>query len=422
MRWLASDALCDSQVVVLTRAHGSRAGVRHMTRGLKVYYAPRVAVFGGTTLPGVAGLAPLLRCIVLRERISLVHGHTAFSALANEALLHARTLGCSAVFTDHSLFGFADAPSILTNKTLQFTLADTTAVICVSHTSKQNTVLRATVSPQRVSVVPNAVDAVRFTPDVAMRSRRITIVCMSRLVYRKGVDLLAAVVPLVCAACPEVDFLVGGDGPKRDVLLHMLAQHPQLLSGRVTLLGDVAHEDVWAVLRRGHIFLSASLTESFGIAVLEAACCGMLVVATAVGGVPEVLPPSIMRLAPAEADALADACISAASECARAPPGAAWAQHEAVKGMYSWIDVAERVEAVYDKAALAASQSTPLGRLRRYARTGPFSGLLFAAVAAANALLMCALAVLQPAEEMDIAPDLDWRQAQRLIQSCASSY
>ena len=131
-------------------------------------------MYGGTALPGLFSLARLLRCVVLRERITLVHGHAAFrrgagaccaphsrvapltrasaprrSALANEAVLHARTLGLKAVFTDHSLFGFADASSILTNKTLQFTLADACHTICVSHTSKQNTVLRADVAPER---------------------------------------------------------------------------------------------------------------------------------------------------------------------------------------------------------------------------------------------------------------------------------
>ena len=66
-------------------------------------------MYGGTSLPGIFSLARLLRCILLRERITLVHGHAAFSALANEAVLHARTLGVAAVFTDHSLFGFSDA-------------------------------------------------------------------------------------------------------------------------------------------------------------------------------------------------------------------------------------------------------------------------------------------------------------------------
>ena len=75
--------------------------------------------------------------------------------MAHEAVLHARTMGYRVVFTDHSLFGFADASSILVNKCLKFTLADVHHTICVSHTSKENTVLRACVPPRRVSVIPN---------------------------------------------------------------------------------------------------------------------------------------------------------------------------------------------------------------------------------------------------------------------------
>jgi hypothetical protein len=63
-----------------------------------------------------------------------VHGHASLSSLCHEAILHARTMGLRTVFTDHSLFGFADAASILTNKLLKFILSDVDHVICVSHT------------------------------------------------------------------------------------------------------------------------------------------------------------------------------------------------------------------------------------------------------------------------------------------------
>jgi phosphatidylinositol glycan class A protein len=49
------------------------------------------------------------------------------------------------------------------------------------------------------------------------------------------------------------------------------------------------------VLTRGDIFLNCSLTEAFCIAIVEAASCGLLVVSTKVGGVPEVLPPHMIR-------------------------------------------------------------------------------------------------------------------------------
>ena len=53
-------------------------------------------------------------------------------------------------------------------------------------------------------------------------------------------------------------------------------------------------EAVRNTLVRGHIFVNVSLTESFCIAILEAACAGLLVVTTDVGGIPEVLPEEMM--------------------------------------------------------------------------------------------------------------------------------
>ena len=110
----------------------------------------------------------MLRSILIRESINLVHAHQALSAIGLEALLHARTMQIKTVFTDHSLFGFSDAASILTNKLLMFFLSDVDNIICVSHTAKENTVLRAYIrDPSRVHVIPNAIEAEQFRPKQA---------------------------------------------------------------------------------------------------------------------------------------------------------------------------------------------------------------------------------------------------------------
>jgi len=92
-----------------------------------------------------------------------------------------------------------------------------------------------------------------------------------------------------------VYFIVGGDGPKKKSLESMIEKYN--LHNRVELLGAIPHKEVRNVLVRGHIFLNTSLTEAFCIAIVEAASSGLLVVSTNVGGVTEVLPPSIVRLA-----------------------------------------------------------------------------------------------------------------------------
>lgn len=84
-----------------------------------------------------------------------------------------------------------------------------------------------------------------------------------------------------------------------------------MLQDRVEMLGAVQHHDVRNVLVRGHLFLNCSLTEAFCIAILEAVSCGLFVVSTRVGGVPEVLPEHMIKYAEPNAadivEALSDA-------------------------------------------------------------------------------------------------------------------
>jgi phosphatidylinositol glycan class A protein len=122
------------KVIIITHAYGSRTGVRCLTNGLKVYHVPMLVVFQAATPPTLYGFFPIFRSIILRERISIVHGHQAFSSMCHEAIIHARTMGLKTCFTDHSLFGFSDPSSIVMNKFLKFTLSDIDHVVCVSHT------------------------------------------------------------------------------------------------------------------------------------------------------------------------------------------------------------------------------------------------------------------------------------------------
>lgn len=86
-----------------------------------------------------------------------------------------------------------------------------------------------------------------------------------------------------------------GDGPKRIPLEEL--REKSGLHERVELLGAIPHSAVRDVLCRGQIFLNTSLTEAFCMAIVEAASCGLLVVSTDVGGVPEVLPSDLIYLA-----------------------------------------------------------------------------------------------------------------------------
>ncbi|TVU39690.1 hypothetical protein EJB05_13123 [Eragrostis curvula] len=388
------------KVVVMTHAYGKRSGVRYVTNGLKVYYVPWRPFLMQNTLPTLLLTFPIVRTIIIREKISVVHGHQAFSTLCHEALMHARTMGYKVVFTDHSLYGFADAGSIHMNKVLQFTLADIDQAICVSHTSKENTVLRSGIPPEKVFMVPNAVDTAMFTPSPKRLScDEIVIVVISRLVYRKGADLLVEVIPEVCRLFPKVRFIVGGDGPKRVRLEEMREKFS--LQDRVEMLGAVPHDQVRSVLISGHIFLNSSLTEAFCIAILEAASCGLLTVSTRVGGVPEVLPDDMIVLAERAPEDMVGAVKEAIDMLPEIDPQV---MHLRIKQLYSWDDVAKRTEIVYDRAMQSPTINL-LDRLPRYLTCGAWAGKLFCLIMIINYLLWCLLEFLQPSKDIEEVPD-----------------
>ena len=135
----------------------------------------------------------------------------------------------------------------------------------------------------------------------------VTIVIGSRLVYRKGVDLVVKIIPIICkkkfvskrdSKEVRVNFVIAGDGPKRILLEEMIEKHR--LQDRVEMLGELQQSQVRdQLLVRGQIFLNKSLTEAFCMAIVEAASCGLKVVSTGVGGIPEVLPGHMIHLVPA---------------------------------------------------------------------------------------------------------------------------
>ncbi|EJD54799.1 glycosyltransferase family 4 protein [Auricularia subglabra TFB-10046 SS5] len=394
------------KVIVITHSHPpDRVGVRWLVPGLKVYHIPFPTIASSATLPNYFTFLPYFRTIMLRENITLVHGHASLSSLAQEAVLHAHLLGVRTVFTDHSLFGFDDAASILTNKLLAGALRNVDAVICVSHTGRENTVLRGALEPSVAHVIPSALIADQFKPAVSPPdTNTITIVVVSRLAYRKGIDLLVATIPLICDRFANVRFLIGGDGPKKTELLQMRERHR--LHDRVELLGPVRHTDVHALLARGHLYLNTSLTESFGIGILEAACAGLYIVSTRVGGVPEVFPPDMISFARPEQD---DVVRALADGIRRVQSGLhhPHVAHERIRALYTWEESSARTEAIYH-SVLASPERSLWERLTRSRRLGTFAGLIYCCIMLVDCLFFIVLEWLLPRDSLDyVTHDVD---------------
>lgn len=393
-------------VIIITHDYGNRKGIRNLCNGLKVYYVPFFTFYRSTTFPTVFLAFPILRNIFIREEIDIIHGHGSLSSLGHEAIFHGRTMGLRTVCTDHSLFGFADVNSILGNKVLKFALSDVGHVICVSHTCKENTVLRASLNPLQVSVIPNAVIAKDFTPSHIPRTSpmsnddSITIVVISRLFPNKGADLLTAIIPRICRHNPKVKFLIAGDGPKFLDLEQMREKY--YLQERVKLIGEIKHEEVRNVMIQGQIYLHPSLTEAFGTVIVEAASCGLFVVTTKVGGIPEVLPNHMMNFATPDEDSLVETTLKVIDQLKFGNIDTS-SFHSEISKMYSWEDVAKRTENVYNSLDLSKLNQSLLTRFKKYYYCGLIAGKLFVLCVVVDIFIFLFLEFLFPRDHIDRA-------------------
>jgi glycosyltransferase involved in cell wall biosynthesis len=155
----------------------------------------------------------------------------------------------------------------------------------------------------RVSVIRNGVDSNGFTPALhARRPRRVVTVANLRPV--KGHDVMIDAAPLVLRHFPDATFRLVGDGPLLGGL--RARARDRGVDQSFTFVGY--RDDVAAQLRASDIFVLPSRSESLPNAVLESMAAGLPVIATAVGGIGEILEDGRTGLlvAPSDPMALAD--------------------------------------------------------------------------------------------------------------------
>lgn len=152
-----------------------------------------------------------------------------------------------------------------------------------------------------LTVLYPGVDADRFSPAVSgdpIRERfglagRPVIVCVSRLVPRKGQDTLIRAMSDVRRRVPGAVLLLAGDGPDRERLANLALEAQP---GAVILAGQVSPEELPATYAAGDVFAMPCRSrfgglevEGLGIVFLEAAACGIPVVAGRSGGSDEAV-------------------------------------------------------------------------------------------------------------------------------------
>lgn len=217
--------------------------------------------------------------------------------------------------------------------------------------------VRAEGRAARFAVIPNGVDLERFaapTPPCALRSEigmprdGLLVGVLARLEPEKGHRYLIDAMPRIVERVPSAWLAVVGEGSCDVELRAQAARLPRRARERVAFTGR--REDVAAVTADLDVAVLPSLREAQGISVLEAMARRRPVVASAVGGIPEVVSDGVdgILVPPADPRALADALVRVLSDD-RLRRRLGDAGYRTVAQRFSIDAQVRRIEVVYDE-------------------------------------------------------------------------
>jgi glycosyltransferase involved in cell wall biosynthesis len=153
-----------------------------------------------------------------------------------------------------------------------------------------------------VRIVRNGVGETEFAP-IKVRDDAMDIVCVGELRPVKGIDVLIAALALLNRSGRRVSATIAGEGPQGPDLA---AQARRL--GVADQIRFVGHQPAREAFAMGRMLVLPSRAESLPYVVLEAAAAGVPIIATRVGGIPEIFGPQAEHLiTPDNVDALVDA-------------------------------------------------------------------------------------------------------------------
>jgi alpha-maltose-1-phosphate synthase len=299
----------------------------------------------------------------------LVHSHTWYASLAGHlsSLLH----GIPHVLTAHSLeplrpwkaeqLGGGYAISSWCERTA---IEAAAAVIAVSRGMQADILMTYPgVLPDRVHVIHNGIDARQYAPDPGRQvldrygidPGRPSVVFVGRVTRQKGLQVLLRAAPRIS---PEAQLvLCAGQADTPELQDEVSALASRLIADRsdvVWIPGMLAKHEVIQILSHATVFACPSLYEPLGIVNLEAMACGTAVVASAVGGIPEVVEDGRTGLLvpPDDDAALAQAINSLIDDPARAAELGARGRARAV-AEFSWDSIAAQTADLYASLAHA---------------------------------------------------------------------
>lgn len=260
---------------------------------------------------GDFGMVPRLRRLIKLERPDVVHLHSRRGADVWGGVA-ARTSRVPVVLSRR-----VDNPESRWAVALKYRLYDRT--VTISEGIRQ-VLLSEGVPIDKLRCVPSAVDTQQYQPggrqdrdwfcqEFGLGPEAATVGMVAQFIPRKGHQLLLEALPAVLAAHPDVKVLLFGQGPESGAVQRQI-DASDLLARHVNLVGF--RKDLDRVLPHLDLLVHPAYMEGLGVSLLQAAACGVPIVAARAGGMPEIVRPGLNGelIEPGDSSGLADAMLS----------------------------------------------------------------------------------------------------------------
>lgn len=245
-----------------------------------------IEVFPVSKRKGKDYLLPFkLRKLISDKKIDIVHTHNTapwfYSGIAVSMLK-----GVHLIHTKHSNLTFdkqllLKAEYLLSKKT-DFIIADARDVFNFMKNIQK-------IPETKIRLIFNGVNTEKFTQKQETNSNKKIIATIGRLVPIKDQKTLISAFKIISQNIPQAELWLIGDGPLKEELINLTIENGIL--DKTKFLGS--RRDIPDLLKKIDIFALISLSEGLSIGILEAMASGIPVVATRVGGNPEIVEEGV---------------------------------------------------------------------------------------------------------------------------------
>jgi glycosyltransferase involved in cell wall biosynthesis len=268
--------------------------------------------------------------------------HAQWTLSAGAAWLSRVSHGCPIVVTLHGSDIFQAAQGRLGARLTRRVLQGCDRIIAVSQALAE-AAGQIGISPGSITVIPDGVDLSQFSP--AQSEREPLLLYIGSLIKRKGVEYLIEALAAIAQRQPSLRLLIVGDGPERPTLERLVSD--RCLTERVTFAGQQPSNQVRLWLQQAKLFVLPSVEEGLGVVLLEALACGVPIVASRVGGIPEAVTPEVgLLVPPANPTLLGEAIIQLLSDEPRWQMMSQNARKRAEE-FYDWRQIAAKLITIY---------------------------------------------------------------------------